>query len=165
MRTYRVVIDGEEFSIGIGPDQSYTINETAVHADIRQTAVDQYSTLLDGRSSTILVGDLDGAYRVVTGSLAFEVRVEDERSRLSRMIGGSAVEAAARTEVRAPMPALVVRIEVKEGERVEPGRGLLVLEAMKMENEVKSAASGTVQSIAVVPGKPVEKGELLMVIS
>ncbi len=164
MRTYRVVIEGEEFLIGLGQDGSYTINGAPVQADIRRTGESRYSTLIDGRSSSLLVSGTAGTYRVVAGSLGFDVNVEGERKRLMKSLGGPAAAASARTEVRAPMPALVVRIEVKEGDAVEPGRGLVVLEAMKMENELKSPGKGTVRSIAVGQGMPVEKGQLLMVI-
>ena len=164
MRTYRVVVQGEEFQVGIGPEGSYTINGTSVRADIRQTREGLYSTLIDGRSSSMMVTGSGGAYRVVAGSLAFDVIVEDERRRLLNLLGGPAASASARMEVRAPMPALVVRLEVSEGETVEAGRGLVVLEAMKMENELKATRRGIVTSVSVAPGKTVEKGELLLVI-
>ncbi len=164
MRTYRVEIEGEEFLVGVRQDGSYTINGEPVHADIRRTGESRYSTLIDGRSSSLLVSGTAGTYRVVAGSLGFDVNVEGERKRLMRSLGGPAAAVSARTEVRAPMPALVVRIEVKEGDTVDSGRGLIVLEAMKMENELKSPRKGTVTSIAVEHGKAVEKGQLLLVI-
>ena len=64
--------------------------------------------------------------------------------------------------VRAPMPGLVVKVEVDEGECVEAGDGLLVVEAMKMENELTAAVAGRVGTIHVVAGQTVEKGEVLM---
>ena len=60
------------------------------------------------------------------------------------------------------MPALVVKVEVSVGEEVKEGQGLLILEAMKMENEIKCHQAGKVKEILVSKGKPVEKGELLM---
>ncbi|MBI3006567.1 MAG: biotin/lipoyl-binding protein [Ignavibacteriales bacterium] len=60
------------------------------------------------------------------------------------------------------MPGLVVNVEVKEGTRVTAGQGLVVLEAMKMENEIKASSSGTVRAIHVSPGRVVEKGEPLI---
>jgi biotin carboxyl carrier protein len=60
------------------------------------------------------------------------------------------------------MPALVVRIEVKVGDEVKEGKGLVILEAMKMENELRAHQSGRVKQIFVEEGKPVEKGQLLL---
>ena len=68
------------------------------------------------------------------------------------------------TQVRSPMPALVARVEVSPGETVHPGQILVVLEAMKMENDVRSPAGGTVQSVAVAAGATVEKDQLLLTI-
>jgi biotin carboxyl carrier protein len=68
-------------------------------------------------------------------------------------------------KVTAPMPGKVVRIEVAEGDTIKAGTGLIVLEAMKMENEIKSGASGSVTKIHVSVGKAVEKGEILISIA
>jgi pyruvate carboxylase subunit B len=63
------------------------------------------------------------------------------------------------------MPGLILRVEVKHGERIVQGQGLIVLEAMKMENEIRSLTAGTVKEIHVDVGKPVEKGEPLVTVS
>jgi biotin carboxyl carrier protein len=60
------------------------------------------------------------------------------------------------------MPGLVLRVQVEAGERVEAGKGLVVLEAMKMENELKSRAPGVVKAVRVRPGEAVEKGQVLL---
>jgi biotin carboxyl carrier protein len=64
--------------------------------------------------------------------------------------------------VRAPMPGLIVRVEVEAGQLIRVGQGLVVLEAMKMENEIKALSAGKVADVHVTPGKAVEKGELLI---
>jgi pyruvate carboxylase subunit B len=60
------------------------------------------------------------------------------------------------------MPGLVVRVHVQEGDEVQAGQGLVVMEAMKMENELRAAAAGTVKRVHVAPGKAVEKGAILV---
>jgi pyruvate carboxylase subunit B len=60
------------------------------------------------------------------------------------------------------MPGLIVRVQVQPGDRVQPGQGLVVMEAMKMENELRAPATATVKAIAVAPGQAVEKGALLV---
>jgi pyruvate carboxylase subunit B len=62
----------------------------------------------------------------------------------------------------APMPGLVVRVNVKAGDTVEAGQGLIVMEAMKMENELRVQAAGRVKTVLVTPGSVVEKGALLI---
>jgi pyruvate carboxylase subunit B len=88
--------------------------------------------------------------------------VADERARnLKRLVG----QAGQRSEggiVRAPMPGLVLRLEVVLGQKITTGAGLLVLEAMKMENEIRANAAGVIKQIFVQPGQPVDKGASLM---
>jgi pyruvate carboxylase subunit B len=90
------------------------------------------------------------------------VEVKDERGLLLERFGlAEAVEDRAR-EVRAPMPGLVVSVLVAPGRQVRAGEGLVVLEAMKMENELRAAADGTVKAVHVAPGDAVGKNALLV---
>ena len=90
--------------------------------------------------------------------------VSDERKRrLRAATAGVTVEG--KQTITAPMPGKIVKVLVKEGEAVEAGRGVLVMEAMKMENELKASKAGTVQEIKVKEGQAVEMGALLLVIS
>jgi len=67
--------------------------------------------------------------------------------------------------VRAPMPGMVLRVEVESGQKVASGSGLLVLEAMKMENEIRAGSAGVIKQIFVRPGQAVEKGADLLEIT
>ena len=95
----------------------------------------------------------------------YELIVDDRRSLLKKNLMRVGATSAQGQVIRAPMPGKVVKIEVEVGAHVLPGTGLIVLEAMKMENEIKASARGTVDSIHVEAGKAVEKGELLLSIS
>jgi biotin carboxyl carrier protein len=163
MRTYYVSCDGHDIEVVVTPDRRFTIGGKEVDADIRQTGPAQYSVLLDGCSRAMLVSGARGAYHVVINSLAYDVSVENQRHRLLKSFDHGAHASPRRTEIRAPMPALVVRLEVAPGDTVAQGKGLLILEAMKMENEIKAHGPGVVKEILVSPGKAVEKDELLMV--
>ncbi len=99
----------------------------------------------------------------VNGS-RFNVRIDDDRSLLVRSLNRKAQPSGGIQIIRAPMPGLISRIEVQIGEEVTQGKGLLILEAMKMENEIRALRHGRVQSIHVQRGKPVEKGEPLVTI-
>jgi pyruvate carboxylase subunit B len=92
----------------------------------------------------------------------FEVDVVDERLERARRTAGGARVHRAPLVLTAPMPGLVVRIPVVAGQEVERGTSLVVLEAMKMENELKAAAPSVIERIEVRPGQPVEKGDILV---
>jgi len=87
-----------------------------------------------------------------------EVTVRDERTRETAALTTAAPGGTAPAVVRAPMPGLVVRVEVADGQRVDAGAGLVVVEAMKMENELRAPRAGMVQTVHVAVGQAVEKG-------
>ena len=91
-----------------------------------------------------------------------EVRVMDERAQLLERMGMSVRAVVASGDIKAPMPGKVLQVLVNAGDKVEEGQALLVLEAMKMENVIKSTSEGTVSDIPVSPGQAVEKGGLLV---
>jgi len=104
---------------------------------------------------------------IVIDGWRFELDVDSERRARLRERATSARTAATKgepAELRAIIPGRVVSVDVAEGDKVEPGRRLLVLEAMKMQNEVKAPRVGTVARVAVGPGQTVELGDLLLVI-
>jgi acetyl/propionyl-CoA carboxylase alpha subunit len=101
-------------------------------------------------------------WRVHTRGRTFEITLEDERSRVIRELGGGMASRLITPEVRAPMPGLIVRLLVDSGQEVEAGDGMLVIEAMKMENELKAEGAGLVGQVHVKPGQTVDKGDLLI---
>jgi biotin carboxyl carrier protein len=92
------------------------------------------------------------------------VVVDDDRSILFKKFATKAHAGSGAHVIRAPMPGLISRIEINVGELVTKGRGLLVLEAMKMENEIRANQAGRIKMIHVEKGKPVEKDEPLITI-
>ena len=123
--------------------------------------------LLLGKDSwTVACQQLDGR-RWAFGAVGerFEVEVQDDRSRQIEALTGQGRKAAVGGVVKAPMPGLVVRVEVSQGEAVEAGAGLVVVEAMKMENELRASHKGVVEQIHVQAGDRVEKGAPLVTLS
>lgn len=120
-----------------------------------------YSVLLDGRSYEARVEETPAALVVVIDGYRFEIEVRDPRrfARRSAGAGGEGVQTVA-----APMPGKVVRVLVAAGDSVEAGQGLLVVEAMKMQNEMKAARAGSVLSISAREGDTVAAGEVLATI-
>lgn len=130
---------------------------------VRQPGRSELRLTLD---DTELVLGLDGhgpaGWRLVHQGALQEVRVEDERTRELRLRAPAPVRAGGAAVVKAPMPGLVARVLVHEGEQVAAGAGVIVLEAMKMENELKAPRAGVVKGLRVTPGQTVEKGALLL---
>ena len=88
--------------------------------------------------------------------------VVDERTRAIRALTRAAAGPTGPRPVKAPMPGMIVRIEAAEGDRVKAGQGVLIMEAMKMENELRAEAGGVISRIHVSPGQAVEKGTVLV---
>ncbi len=118
---------------------------------------------IDGASAVSAVDHFaSGTWRVVDQGLVVDAEVVDERTRHIRSLSGAARAAGGGGALKAPMPGLVVRIAVAPGDSVVAGQGLVVLEAMKMENELKAPAAGVVGAVRVAVGQAVEKGAVLL---
>jgi len=103
-----------------------------------------------------------GRYTLWVDGYRYEVEALDERTRAIQDMVGAAAAATGPAPLTAPMPGLVVRVQVAEGDLVQPGQAMVVMEAMKMENELRATASGVVTRVLVAPGTAVEKGALLV---
>lgn len=133
-------------------------------ADLVRIGPNQYSVVIGGRSHRVLVLKEDRenrTLRVRIGGRTSTIKLEDERGRLLHTLG---LDKATRKtgDVKAPMPGLVLNVLVKPGDSVKKNDPVLVLEAMKMENVIKSPGDAVVKSVAAEKGKPVEKGQLLI---
>jgi biotin carboxyl carrier protein len=132
----------------------------ALDADAAEIAPNVFSILLHGESFEVRIAPAsDGKLTLQTRNNDFIVEVVDPRAWRSRRHG--AVEAEGRQQIAAPMPGKVVHLLVKVGDKVEAGQGLLVVEAMKMQNEVRSPKTGTVQRLLAKNGQTVNAGEIL----
>jgi biotin carboxyl carrier protein len=137
-----------------------TLDGRPVAVDAVEIAPNRLSVLLDGQSFEITVTPSpDGKLKLQTGSQEFTAEVIDPRAWSGRRHGH--VEVEGRQQIVAPMPGKVVRLLVKAGDHVEAGQGLLVVEAMKMQNEIRSPKSATVERVLAKEGQPVNAGEIL----
>jgi len=110
-------------------------------------------------------GPTKGAYTLWVDGFRFDGEALDERTRAIRDIAAVTGKAGGPAPLIAPMPGLIVKVTVAVGDSVQAGQGVVVMEAMKMENELRASDSGTVKSINVAPGKAVEKGTVLVELS
>ncbi|MCI0548386.1 MAG: hypothetical protein L0027_14020 [Candidatus Rokubacteria bacterium] len=167
---FEAEIDGELFPIEVteaGPRYRVRIAEETHEVDARQVGEGVWSLLIGGEagpaaSRIAAITAADGQYVVEVEGERFGIAVEEETRWLLRTHGGTA---HARGQVlKAPMPGRVVHIGVAVGQAVAAGTGLLVLEAMKMQNEFKAAAAGVVVEIRAAVGQTVNAGDVLVVI-
>ena len=153
-REREVDVDGERVSVG-GREVAAALGRVP-GTPLRQLSI-------DGRPGTLVMQPSGrGQWAVDMRGERWEVEVVDERTRHIRSLTGGADRERGAGALRAPMPGLVVRVLVEPGQAVNRGGGVVVLEAMKMENELKAAADGTVKTVRVGTGEPVEKGQVLV---
>jgi len=133
--------------------------ERSANVEVAEPGV--YSILMDGRSYDARVEQRPDGLVVVIDGYRFEIEVHDPR-RWSRKSGGSGAEGV--QSIAAPMPGKVVRVLVAPGDTVEAGQGLVVVEAMKVQNEMKASRAGRVLAVAVKEGATVTAGEVLATI-
>ena len=107
-------------------------------------------------------GATRGQYTLWLDGFRYEVEALDERTRAIRELSGAAARPSGPAPLVAPMPGMIVRVAVQVGDLVPAGQGLVVMEAMKMENELRAAAAGTVKAVLAKPGTAVEKGAVLL---
>ncbi len=125
-----------------------------------------YSLILDGKHYRIWIEKKgNGTYQLFLDHQPVAVEVEDERGILRRLLNSTRKKAGGNTQVKAPMPGLVVKIEVEVDEIVKEGQGMVVIEAMKMENEIRAPIAGRVKKIFVKQGQAIDKDAVLAEIS
>jgi biotin carboxyl carrier protein len=160
---YDATVDGHSVRVEVrGKDGRYTVlldgRELAV--DAREAGAHVLSMIVDGRSHEVGIERREGGYRVAIRGQVLEVAlVEGARGEAVPRRAG-----AGPARVQAPMPGKLVRVLVSAGEEVGAGQGLVVMEAMKMENEIRAPRAGRVKEAPVREGQAVETGALLVLL-
>src|SRR3989442_4428919 len=157
-RTVEVELDGNRAVVGGEAREAHL-------ATVPGTPL--YHLLLAGESWTLAAEVLDGVGRWALGVAGerVEVEVRSEQAREIEALAPTRAGPPGQRTVKAPMPGLVVRVEVAAGQRVEGGAGLVVVEAMKMENELRAPQAGVVATVHVEVGQAVEKGAPLVTLA
>jgi biotin carboxyl carrier protein len=164
--TYDVVVDGKTHRLELTKGETTwlcKVDDQEIEVDAALTARDVLSVLVGGKAYEVKrERSLQGELHMVIGSARYAVEVQDPRSlRARRAAAGSE---AGPQKVTAPMPGKIVRILVAEKDEVKAGQGIIVMEAMKMQNELKSPKDGRVQKITTSEGSTVNPGDTLAVI-
>jgi pyruvate carboxylase subunit B len=161
---YVVAVQGRELEVTLdGSLVRVGDSEVPVHLDGVDGTPIRVVTI-GNRVRRVLVrrGTGTGRYTILVDGFRFDVEALDERTRAIRQLAGAAAPPAGPAAIAAPMPGLVIRVLVQEGDRVQTGQPMVVIEAMKMENELRAPAAGQVRTIHVQPGTAVEKGTRLI---
>jgi len=160
---YEVRIAGKSRIVELLRDGAFwqiMLDGVETNADVAEIGPGVFSILLGGASHEVRVApNADGSLTLQDGPNEFRAEVADSRTWRGRKHGG--VEAEGRQQIVAPMPGKVIRLLVKPGDKVEAGQGLFVVEAMKMQNEVKSPKTGTVEKLSAKEGQAVNAGDVL----
>lgn len=160
---YVVTVGDKSYTVEVGGDGEIEIDGAPHQVDIQN--IDGYSLfslLLDNRSYELIAEREGEEFRILLGGEMYTVRVTDERTR--RLMEAPARVPSGEVAVKAPMPGLVVAVPAISGQEVKIGQGLIILEAMKMENELRAPRAGRVKAIRVSPGQVVDKDQVLVVI-
>jgi biotin carboxyl carrier protein len=148
----------------VGGCWKVSLDGQPVDADVAEIGPHSLSVLLEGHSYTVEITQAaDGVLKLQTDLQEFVAEVADPRAWRGRRHGG--VEVQGQQKVAAPMPGKVIRVLVGVGDSVDAGQGLIVVEAMKMQNEIRSPKTGIVERLNAKEGQAVTAGEVLCVIS
>jgi biotin carboxyl carrier protein len=162
---YLATVDGRDFEIDVDIAGEVTV-EAAVHAvDLQPIdGAHLYSLVLDHASHELYIERRDGVYYILIEGDRYAVDVEQERLKRLRAMGTQPHEERGVARVVAPMPGLVVKVGVAVGDCVAEGDGLVIVEAMKMENEIRCPRPGVVTAVNIAVGDKVNLGDVLMVV-
>ncbi|MFQ5602022.1 MAG: biotin/lipoyl-containing protein [bacterium] len=123
-----------------------------------------YSLIMDGHSYQLYIEPQGNSYLVALNGKKYSIAVEDEKARRLKSLIKSEEKHQGEVKIKAPMPGLIVKITVQEGQEIKSGDRLLIIEAMKMENEIRSHVDGRVKKICIAENDSVEKDVLLMIL-
>jgi pyruvate carboxylase subunit B len=160
---YFVTLRGQTWTVTVEGD-AVTVEGSHYRAELRQTGDSPLRMLLlDGHSFALpALAEGRGQWKLQAQGEWFSLEVLDERRAHIRSLVGQGARAEGPPVLKAPMPGLVIRVLVQPGQQVADGASLLVLEAMKMENDLKARGAGRVEAVLVTPGQAVEKGQELI---
>ena len=161
----RVKVSDKEFEVDFLNDikTEGTLNGKQFDWDVSQISERVYHIIKDNRSYNVeLLDEVDGNRRIKVNGTIYETQTIDKFDELLKSLGMEKGRVSKVNELKAPMPGLVLSIDVKPGDVLQKGDRVLVLEAMKMENVIKAPADVTVASVEVEKGKTVDKNQVMV---
>lgn len=160
---YITTIDGKEYSVEVIDEKHVSVNGKILDVDFESVSGQPvYSLIIDGKSHEGYVYPDENDWQVLLRGRLYQASVEDERERRLRANAGDGVAEGGEFHLKAPMPGMVVAIPISEGDVVKKGQVLLILESMKMQNELKSPKDGIIHRIRAKVGETVEQKQALL---
>jgi biotin carboxyl carrier protein len=161
---YVTTVNDKEYIIEVVDEQHVRIGDRLIQVNFEPVSGQPvFSLIMDGKSYESFVYEGEEAdWQVLLRGRLFQVRVEDEREKRLRVAAGGGVSEGGEYMMKAPMPGLVVALSVEEGQEVEKGQVLVILESMKMQNELKSPRAGKIGRIRVKAGESVEQKQTML---
>lgn len=160
---YVATTGDRSYEIEINSEHEVVVDGKRLPVDFQSVAGQPvYSLIVGGRSYEAYVHPSEEGLDVVLGGRLYHVAIEDERERRLRRATSGAVPRVGDYHLRAPMPGLVVAVPVAEGQKVERGDDLVILESMKMQNELKAPREGLVSHVRIRPGDRVDQNQILV---
>ena len=164
---YVVEVAGERFDVEVGPE-GVIVNGEVVRATLNDVPGSPVRQVAIGDAVHRVIarrGTSRGQYTLVMNGKRFEVEALDARTRAIRDLSAASAAVTGPAPLIAPMPGMIVRVSVAPGDSVVAGQSMIVMEAMKMENELRAAGPGTVTAVRVFAGTAVQKGAILVELS
>jgi len=161
---YVVTVNGEQLEVTLaGGDATVDDVQTPARIANLDGAPEKFVTIGDEVHRVVVRrGESRGRYTLSIDGHRYDVEAFDERTHAIRQLSAASAAPTGPAPLKAPMPGLVVRVSVAVGDTVAAGQGLVAIEAMKMENELRSVSGGRVKAVHAVVGAAVEKGALLV---
>ena len=160
---YVTIINNEQYAIEIDKDGGILLNGEPRDVDFLNLGGALYSVITQNQSLEVVIDDEDNTIEVMMNGRLYETQVLDERALLMAQRKGGLGNNSG--EVNSPMPGLIVKVAVENGQDVHQGQTVLILESMKMQNELKAPIDGTVSAIYVEAGQTVDKNTFLIEIT
>lgn len=162
---YITTVQDKEYIIEIGHDNEIVVDGDCYEIDFERLAEGGLlSLLIDHRSLEAIVEEREDHWEVLLKGELYMVNVQDERAYRLSKARGTAAAVTGEAPVKSPMPGVIIAVPVAVGEPVKKGDKVIILESMKMENELRSPRDGVVIRVAVAAGASVEKDQLLLVV-
>jgi biotin carboxyl carrier protein len=164
---YWVGIGDRSYVVSIQEGEGHTVAELDVvtmELQLEEGATGTYTLVVDGKTYSLAAMPHSAGYSVAVRGVPFDVAIEDDRQHRLSAASKAKELAEGTVSLRAPMAGRVARVDAVEGHQVAKGDRLLVLEAMKMENDIRAPRAGRTGQVQVSTGQTVEQGQLLLVL-
>jgi biotin carboxyl carrier protein len=163
---YHAQVEDQKYIIDIDDENSIVVDDQPVRTNLLQVGpLGLYSLLMDNESYELVVEEQRFGYRVTLGSNTYDVQVTDERTLRLNAGRSQLTTPSGERFIKAPIPGMIVKIMVQEGAEITANQPVIILEAMKMENELRAQRDGVVKEILINAGESVEQGAELILIA